>query len=99
MRMRADGVWYFEVNRLEEITSCVIPFFERFSFLSEKKQRDFAKYRKLAGLMTDGRHLSREGLQLILEIRGDMNDGGARRRKYSDAEILRHLGESSETIR
>lgn len=99
MRMRADGVWYFEVNRLEEITSCVIPFFERFSFLSAKKQRDFAKYRKLACLMKDGRHLSREGLRLILEIRGDMNDGGARRRKYSDAEILRHLGESSETIR
>lgn len=99
LRMRADGVWYFEVNRLEEITSCVIPFFERFSFLSAKKQRDFEKFKKLACLMMDCRHLSRDGLRLILEIRSDMNDGGARRRKYSDAEILRHLGESSETIR
>lgn len=99
MRVRADGVWYFEVNRLEEISSCVIPFFERFSFLSAKKQRDFAKFKRMAQLLTDGEHLSRERLQTILEIRRDMNDGGARRRKYSDEEIYRHLGESPETTR
>ena len=99
MRTRADGVWYFEVNRLEEIASNVIPFFERFGFLSAKKQRDFSKFQKLALLMKDGQHLSHDGLRSMLSIRSDMNDGGARRRKYSDEQILSLLGESSETTR
>lgn len=99
MRTRADGVWYFEVNSLEAITTCVVPFFERFGFLSAKKKRDFAKFKELALLMKKGRHRTSEGLQAILQIRSDMNDGGANRRKYSDGEILRLLRESSEAIR
>ena len=99
MRTRADGVWYFEVNRLEDIITNVIPFFERFGFLSAKKQRDFAKFTKLAQMMKDGKHLSHDGLRSMLSIRRDMNDGGACRRKYTDAQILSLLGESSEATR
>ena len=45
MRQRRDGVWYYEVNNLNAIVSNVIPFFERFGFLSAKKKRDFAKFK------------------------------------------------------
>ncbi len=68
--------------------------------MSAKKKRDFAKFKHLATLFKDGKHLTYEGLKQILEIRKDMNDGGAERRKYTDAEILCQLErESSETIR
>jgi len=86
MRQRRDGVWYYEVNNLVPILHNVIPFFERFGFLSAKKQRDFAKFKQLAQLTRDGRHLTREGLEEALRIRGEMNDGGKRR--YTDREIL-----------
>jgi hypothetical protein len=86
MRERRDGVWYFEVNNLGAILENVIPFFERFGFLSAKKQRDFAKFKQLALLMRDGRHLTREGMEEALYIRSEMNDGGKRR--YTDQEIL-----------
>jgi hypothetical protein len=86
MRQRRDGVWYFEVNNLEAVVANVIPFFDRFGFLSAKKKRDFAKFKQLAGLLRDGRHLTREGIEEILRIRRDMNDGGKRR--YSDEDIL-----------
>src|SRR5437588_2424054 len=43
MRQRHDGVWYYEVNNLIPIVENVIPFFERFGFLSAKKKRDFSK--------------------------------------------------------
>ncbi len=89
MRRRQDGVWYYEVNNLQAILSNVIPFFEHFRFLSAKKQRDFAKFKALAELMREGRHLTREGVEQILEIRREMNDGGNRR--YADEEILRGL--------
>jgi hypothetical protein len=101
MRSRADGVWYYEVNNFTAIIENVIPFFEQFSFLSAKKRRDFAKFKQIAELIQEGKHLSKEGVGEILEIRRDMNDGGAMRRKYSDDSINELFGtrESSETVR
>jgi hypothetical protein len=86
MRQRKDGVWYFEVNNFTAIVENVIPFFNRFGFLSSKKKRDFSKFKELATLIAEGRHLEREGIEEILKIRRDMNDGGKRR--YSDEDIL-----------
>ncbi len=86
MRQRRDGVWYYEVNSLVPILENVIPFFERFGFLSAKKKRDFAKFKQLAELIREGLHLTRGGVEQVLEIRREMNDGGKRR--YSDEEIL-----------
>ena len=99
MRQRRDGVWYFEVNNFRSIRENVIPFFRRFGFLSAKKKRDFAKFVKLAGIIEDGGHLTSDGVEEILEIRSDMNDGG--KRKYSAEEILDRVEawESSETVR
>jgi hypothetical protein len=101
MRARADGVWYYEVNNFTAIIENVIPFFDRFGFLSMKKQRDFAKFKQIAKLIQEGRHLSKEGIDEILVIRRDMNDGGAMRRKYSDDSIIElfEVRESSETTR
>jgi hypothetical protein len=86
MRQRHDGVWYYEVNNLIPIVENVIPFFERFGFLSAKKKRDFSKFKQLAQVIKEGRHHRREGVEEILAIRRDMNDGGKRR--YSEDEIL-----------
>jgi len=86
MRQRQDGVWYYEVNNLEPILNNVIPFFRRFGFLSAKKKRDFAKFVALAEIVRAGRHRNREGIEEVLRIRRDMNDGG--KRKYPDEIIL-----------
>ncbi len=101
LRTRKDGVWYYEVNNFKAINENIIPFFNRFGFLSAKKKRDFAKFKQIANLITDGEHLNRKGIERILEIRKAMNDGGAGRRKYSDAEIMKVMksGKSSETTR
>lgn len=88
LRGREDGVWYFEVNNFNAIEENVIPFFDRFGFLSAKKKRDFSKFRQMARIIREGDHLSKNGIQSLLDIRKDMNDGGVGRRKYSDEEIL-----------
>ena len=88
LRGREDGVWYYEVNNFNAIEENVIPFFDRFGFLSAKKKRDFSKFRQMAKIIGEGDHLSREGIRSILDIRRDMNDGGVGKRKYSDEEIL-----------
>src|SRR5581483_3170214 len=38
IRYKSDDVWFFEVNNLIAIRENVIPFFERFRFLSVKKK-------------------------------------------------------------
>jgi len=86
MRQRRDGVWYFEVNNLKAIRDNVIPFFDRFGFLSSKKKRDFGKFKLLAQLLSDGKSQDVKGITQILGIRSDMNDGGKRR--YTDEMIL-----------
>jgi LAGLIDADG DNA endonuclease family protein len=88
LRQRRDGVWYYEVNNLTALRENVIPFFNRYGFLSSKKKRDFSKFKQIVQLLQDKMHLRREGIERILKIRSDMNDGGAERRKYSDADIL-----------
>lgn len=97
IRGRPDGVWYYEVNNLNAIWDTVIPFFRKYRFLSAKKKRDFLKFCQIASLLRANAHLTKEGIQQILEIRREMNDGGNRR--YTDADILARYRESSETIR
>ena len=97
LRGRPDGVWYFEITNINAIIENVIPFFERFPFLSAKKKRDFAKFKQIVALMKSGAHLTTNGIKQILEIREDMNDGGKRRHAHVD--ILASLVESSETTR
>ena len=97
LRGRPDGVWYYEVTNINAIVENVIPFFERFPFLSAKKKRDFAKFKQIVALMQKGAHLTKDGIREILAIRERMNDGGKRR--YAHAAILSSLIESSETTR
>jgi len=97
LRSKKDGIWYFEVNNLKAIKENVIPFFNKFGFLSAKKKRDFAKFKNLAEIISKGEHKTLDGIDRILMIRKDMNDGG--KRKYQDEYILKNIRESSETIR
>ena len=86
---KQDGVHYYEVNNFQAIQTNVIPFFKRFGFLSAKKKKDFSKFQQIAKLIAQKEHLTVEGIQKILKLRSQMNDGG--KRKYSDDQILRIL--------
>jgi LAGLIDADG endonuclease len=98
VRARGDGVWYFEVTKLDELVRRAFPFFERFQ-LRGAKASDLAIFRQITELVQAGRHLSTDGIIEILALRGPMNRGGKRRR--SDDEIITTLRnwESSEAIR
>ena len=91
IRKREDGICYYQVQNFNAIQNNVIPFFKRFGFLSAKKKRDFSKFQKIAKLIENQDHRTIEGIQEILKIRKEMNDGGVGKRKYSDEEILRIL--------
>jgi hypothetical protein len=86
IREKSGDVWMFEVSNLNAIRKKVIPFFDKFGFLSAKKKRDFAIFKKMVDMMAEGKHLHREGIVELLKIRRNMNDG--EKRKYSESDIL-----------
>jgi hypothetical protein len=82
-----QDMWRFGVRRLEDLRSCVIPFFEAYP-LRTAKAGDFAGFATIVSLMVQGVHLRMDGLSQIAEIAETMNH-----RKPS------RLVESSEAIR
>jgi LAGLIDADG DNA endonuclease family protein len=85
IRKAGNGGWYWEVNRLPEIASRIVPFFERFPLIG-KKAADFERFRRAVALLSRG-VLSDDDYAAVLALRERMNGGGKRR--YSAARILR----------
>jgi len=99
-QQRPDGIFYFVVSNQRSIQERVIPFFERFSFLSQRKQSNFAIFKKIASMMARQEHLTSQGLEQIMHLRERLNEGRGRTRKYSLHDYQQsRVGESSETIR
>ena len=89
LRSRPDGVWYYEVNNLNDLINRVVPFFKKYSFLSDKKRNDFAIFCEILNMLLCGRERSEASIREIMYLRNQMNYGG--KRKFSDDEILATL--------
>ena len=85
LRKAGNDGWYWEVNRLPDIRSIIVPFFERFPLVGTKA-RDFELFRNAVALLGRG-SLSDRDYVTVLQLRDSMNGGGKRR--YSTARILR----------
>ncbi len=85
IRRAGNGGWYWEVNRLSDITSRIVPFFDRFPLVGTKA-KDYALFRSAVALLAGG-VLSDTDYVAVLELREQMNGGGKRR--YTAERILR----------
>ena len=85
MRMAGNGGWYWEVNNLPDISSRILPFFERFQLVGTKA-KDFERFRDAVRIL-ERRRLSDADYVAVLELREEMNGGGKRR--YTMKRILR----------
>ena len=91
MRKAGNGGWYWEVNRLSDITTRVVPFFDRFQLVGTKAG-DFARFRAAARIL-ERKALSYQDYANVLALREGMNGGGKRR--YTMQRILRDYTPSS----
>ncbi len=98
LRERSDGVVYFEVTNITSLKDKVIPFFNKFGFLSARKKTNFSIFSKIVDLLVKKEHLIKDGLQKVLELREILNEGKGRKRKYNLSDVI-ITEESSETIR
>ncbi|HEY1590583.1 MAG TPA: LAGLIDADG family homing endonuclease [Solirubrobacteraceae bacterium] len=91
MRKAGNGGWYWEVNRLSEIRSRIIPFFQQFPLVGSKAH-DFALFAQAADLLAKEAMPDADNMQILL-LREQMNRGGKRR--YTMERILRDYTPSS----
>lgn len=97
LRERSDGVVYYEVTDLDSLIKRTIPFFNRFSFLSGNKKKNFFIFSEIVRLMANKEHLNADGFRKIVQLRESLNEGKGRKRRYNLNELITE--KSSETIR
>jgi LAGLIDADG endonuclease len=95
IRRAGNGGWYWEVNRLSDIASRIVPFFDRYPLVGRKAE-DYALFRRAVALLSLG-VLSDTDYVAVLELRERMNGGGKRR--YTAARILRDYTPTSPVSR
>ena len=64
----------FIVTKFSDIIDKLIPFFEKYPIIGVK-QLDYLDWCKVAKLINEGSHLTKEGVNLIREIKSGMNKG------------------------
>ena len=64
----------FKITKFDHIINKIIPFFKRYSVIGVKS-KDFKDFSKVAEIMKDKKHLTREGLEQIRKIKANMNTG------------------------
>jgi LAGLIDADG endonuclease len=85
MRKAGNGGWYWEVNRLSEIQTVIVPFFDRFPLVGTKAD-DFERFKRVVAILSQP-VITDTDYTDVLALREGMNNGGKRR--YSMERILR----------
>nr|YP_009663730.1 hypothetical protein [Dactylella tenuis]QCW06867.1 hypothetical protein [Dactylella tenuis] len=61
-----------QIVKTSDILNIIIPFFEKYSILGQKSL-DFSDFKKVANLIQNKEHLTKEGFEKILNIKSSMN--------------------------
>ena len=85
---RSDSTLKYEVRNISELTSAVLPHFERHPLMSSKQQ-DLELFSLVCAAIAAGEHKTQDGFERIVKVAMRMNSSG--RRKYSADEILSSL--------
>ena len=62
----------YRVSSLKDLNDKIIPHFDKFPLITKKKA-DFILFKKIISLMNNKEHLTLDGLQKILCIKGSLN--------------------------
>ena len=85
---RSDKTVKFEIRKIDDLLTVVIPHFEEYPLISDKS-KDFSCFAEVCRLMKRKRHLELDGIREIVKLAMRMNPTG--KRKYQEDEILNSL--------
>lgn len=91
IRFRNDGVWVYEVDNQKMLINKIIPFFSKFPFLSDKKKKDFSRFKQLVSIVSTNKSKTYNDIVSILKLLEEISSKNSR--KFTDAEILQRASE------
>lgn len=68
------SVCFYQVGSLKELTAVILPHFDKYALLTNKKA-DYLLFKSILDLMLKKEHLTNEGLKKIIAIKMSMNKG------------------------
>jgi hypothetical protein len=71
---KRDGAVYYTVNSIKELKDIIIPHFEKYPLLTQKRV-DFENFKQIVNIMFNKEHLTLEGLQTVINLKSSMNKG------------------------
>jgi hypothetical protein len=86
IRLRKDGVWAYEVDNRNALQTQIIPFFEKYPFLSQKKKKDFWRFKQILQVLERNKSTTRVDLQQICQLVDEIESKSCR--KYTTDQIL-----------
>jgi len=69
-----DNTYKYKVSSVEKLTNFVIPFFQKFPLLTQKRV-DFEIFVKIIEIINKKKHLTSKGLQDIINLKASLNLG------------------------
>ena len=86
---KSDQTYKYEVRSIKDIRSKIIPHFEKYPLLTNKKT-DFEIFKQICDYIATSKHLNKKYLEEIVIMAYMMNESG--KRKYTKEDILRIVG-------
>ena len=72
INIHSENAFVFKITKFADLTEKIIPLFEEYS-IQGVKQLDFLDFCEVAQIMSEGKHLTTEGLELVKKIKNKMN--------------------------
>ena len=79
IQRKNDDTYVYVVRDRKDLLEKIIPFFEKYPFLSDKKDT-FNIFKRITIMMNNGEHLSKSGVRKIVDLAYRMNQNGKYRK-------------------
>ena len=87
IRVCKDHVWVFQVDNKTSLINTIVPFFSKYGFLSDKKKKDYNRFKKLVKIIYQGKKSKTlSEVENVLHLLNTVE--GTDIRKYSNDDIL-----------
>ena len=97
IRFRKDNVWVFEVDNKTALINTIIPFFSQYGFLSDKKKKDFNRFKKLIKIIYQGeKSKTLSEVENVLYLLNTVDSTHSR--KYSNDDIIQFWDKNRDKI-
>ena len=92
INFRKDNVWVFEVDNRTALINTIIPFFSRYGFLSDKKKKDFNRFKSLIKIIYQGKKSKTlTDIENVLHLYSTVDSTHSR--KYTDDDIRKRASQ------